>query len=570
MSGNGSAPRPTILIASPAPARREDLAEALRSRYGARYRVRTVAGLAEALSLTAETADGTGPALVIAEESLTDAHGAELLDAVAALSPATKGLLLTDRETGTAVRSLALPASSDLWADGLLPLVDELLLEWKLSRRRGPSGAVTVIGSPFSAGAYRVRDFLARNAVPFSTEDAPEDEPVVTVLPDGRRLTDPGLSRLALELGLTRPASRTAYDLVVVGGGPAGLAGAVYGACENLSVLLVEDDAPGGQAGSTSRIENYLGFPAGLTGSELAQRALTQARRMGVEWVSTRIATRLEPVPGGHLVHLDDGSRISGRAVLVTTGMQWRTLPVPGVERLTGAGIYFGSCLSEAKASAGQHVYMVGAGNSAGQAALHFAEHADSVTLLVREASARPQAMSAYLLDRIEADDRVELRCGTEVVEALGDTRLTGLRLRDNRTGEVEEVPAALLHVLIGSVPASAWLADVCARDSGGFLLTGPDVRQAAREDAGRLPLPWAEQRDPYLMETSLPGVFAAGDVRSGSVKRVGSAVGEGAVALQAALTHLRTTAPATTVDATDTVPASRAAGPQGAPTPAG
>ncbi|BFV56483.1 FAD-dependent oxidoreductase [Kitasatospora sp. CMC57] len=560
MTSSSSRPRPTVLVASADPALREDLADALRVRYDSRYRVRTVASLGEAVQLVADgtgQAQGGGLALAVTTEHLTDADGVEALEAVSALCPSAGGLLLLSGEqhrVGLPVRALALPDGPEQWEAEVLPVVDELLLDWKLSRRKGATSAVSVVGSLYSAPAYRIRDFLTRNAVPFTFVDTEPDAArgtgddaaadggsVTVVLADGRRLTDPGLSLLALELGLSRPASRTHYDLIVVGGGPAGLAGAVYGACENLDVLLVEDDAPGGQAGSTSRIENYLGFPAGLTGSELAQRALTQARRMGVEWVSTRVATALVPGPDGHTVHFDDGSRISARAVLVATGMQWRTLPVPGVERLTGAGVYFGSCLSEARASRGRHVYMIGAGNSAGQAALHFAEHADSVTLLVRDTSRRPKAMSAYLLDRIEENGRVELRTQTEVVETLGTTRLTGLRLRDTVTGAVEEVPASLLHVLIGSVPAGAWLADVCARDDAGFLLTGTDVRQAVHESADRLPRPWPEERDPFLMETSVPGVFAAGDVRAGSVKRVGSAVGEGAVALQAALTYLRT-----------------------------
>ncbi|MEV6770315.1 FAD-dependent oxidoreductase [Nocardia sp. NPDC051030] len=405
------------------------------------------------------------------------------------------------------------------------------------------SSRVVVLGHQHADKAFVVRDFLERNVVPYAWHDMNRSEParemaqrlgmsgdaaVTVVLPDCRVLHDPSLIDLALALDLTRPAKSDTYDLVIVGGGPAGLACGVYAGCEGMKVVMIEDDAPGGQAGSTSRIENYLGFPSGIGGAELARAALTQAKGFGVEWLSARVANRLGTDGDWRTVGLADGSVIRGRAVLIATGMQWRRHPAPGVDRFINAGVYYGSCLSEAATVAGEDVYMVGAGNSAGQAALAFARYARSVTMLVR--TAELDTMSHYLIERLKACPNISVRTRTEVVESLGDTSLTGLVLRDGVTGSTETVPAAALYLLIGATPCTEWCGDLIGRDDHGFVLTGTEV---VRDDRP-LAVPWSAARDPLLMETNVPGVFAAGDVRSGSVKRVGSAIGQGAVALQA------------------------------------
>ncbi len=405
------------------------------------------------------------------------------------------------------------------------------------------AGNVVVLGRQRADKAFVVRDFLERNVVPYAWHDMNRSEharvlaerlgmsgdvAVTVVLPDCRVLHDPSLIDLALALDLTCPAQSDTYDLVIVGGGPAGLACGVYAGCEGMGVVMIEDDAPGGQAGSTSRIENYLGFPTGVGGAELARRALTQAKGFGVEWLSARVANRLTIEGDWRAVELADGSVIRGRAVLIATGMQWRRHPAPGVDRFVNAGVYYGSCLSEAATVADEDVFMVGAGNSAGQAALAFAEYARSVTMLVRTADL--DTMSHYLVERIKACPNISVRTRTEVVESLGDTALAGLVLRDGVSGATETVPAAALYLLIGAKPSTEWCSDLIGCDDHGFVLTGSDV---LRNDQ-RLPIPWPAGRDPLLMETNVPGVFAAGDVRSGSVKRVGSAIGQGAVALQA------------------------------------
>jgi thioredoxin reductase (NADPH) len=551
--------RPVIVAVERNNLERDTLHAGLVERYGDRFRVVAVDGRAQATQELRQLREAdTLVALLVTEATVEGGSGIQLLEEVRERHPEARCVLLTDqRDLDVAVEAINrvhldryLVKPVEPLADRLYPALDDLLGEWY--DRHGDNGTgIQVIGHRFAAGSYEIKDFLTRNLVPFRWLDVDDPaghgraiagslglaEPYLTtvILGDGTVLTAPSLPDLAGAMSLTAPIKHDFYDVIVIGGGPAGLAAAVYTACEGRHVLVVEAEAPGGQAGSTSRIENYLGFPGGLNGSDLAQRALSQAMRFGVEWAETRIATQLAADGDYRFVTLDDGTRIGCNAVLVATGMKWRRLDVPGAAELVDAGVYYGACLTEALECAGEDVYMLGSGNSAGQAALYFAQTARSVTLLVREASLRQAAMSSYLADRIE-DSGITVVPHTEVAGVTGTDQLTAITLLDNQAGRTREVPASSLYVLIGSTPSSDWLEGTIGRDPAGFILTATDVRR----QHGQLPAPWPLTRDPLMMETSMPGVFAAGDVRAGSVKRIGSAVGEGAISVQAISEYLR------------------------------
>ena len=344
---------------------------------------------------------------------------------------------------------------------------------------------------------------------------------------DGACYKQPTITQIAEKLGLQTRADETFYDLVIVGAGPAGLAAAVYGASEGLKTLMIEREAPGGQAGTSSRIENYLGFPNGISGSDLARRALDQARRFGVEVLSPQEVVKVRIEGAYRIVTLSDGSEIGCHALLLAMGVSWRKLDVPGVERLTGAGVYYGAAMSEAMACKDEDVYLIGGANSAGQAAMFFSEHARTVTMVIRGESLA-KSMSQYLIDQIAATPNIKLLPFTNVVEAKGDTRLECLTLQNSQTGEKTTVPAASLFIFIGAEPMTDWLGDLVERDSKGFILSGPDLIRN-----GKRPANWPLERDPTLPETSVPGIFVAGDVRSGSVKRCAAGVGAGSTAVQ-------------------------------------
>ena len=351
------------------------------------------------------------------------------------------------------------------------------------------------------------------------------------MLPDGGRLEAPRVPEVAEALGLRRQAEAEFYDLAIVGGGPAGLAAAVYGASEGLRTVLIEREAPGGQAGTSSRIENYLGFPAGLSGADLARRAVAQARRFGVEILAPQEVCRLAIDGPYKRLALSDGGEVSCHALMLTVGVNWRKLPAPGAEALTDRGVYYGAAMTEAIGCSDEEVYIVGAGNSAGQAAMHFAEHAARVVMLVRGDSLG-KSMSHYLVERIEEHPKIDVRLHTEVAACHGEEHLAGLTLKDKSSGETEEVETGYLFVFIGAAPRTDWLDGVVARDARGFVFTGPDIPAHALDG-------WPLERAPFLLEASVPGVFAAGDVRHESVKRVASAVGEGSVAVHFMHRHL-------------------------------
>jgi thioredoxin reductase (NADPH) len=402
--------------------------------------------------------------------------------------------------------------------------------------------AITLLGTRGSPLAYAIRDFLHRSDVPFrwveltSDEDARAKAQVnsladprlpVCLFPDGTRFERPTIRQITEKLGWFKNPSRSEYDLAIYGAGPAGLSAAVYGASDGLKTVVIERSAVGGQAGSSPRIENYLGFPGGISGADLAERAREQAVRFGAEILLNREGVRGEFMPGKGIGHLADGTKIVARASICATGVQYRRLGLPNEERFFGAGVYYGAGASEAMLCGRQHVFVVGGGNSAGQAALHFCRYTDKVSIVVREDSLR-QSMSDYLIDRLRAAPQVEVLLNTEVVALHGDEILRGITLRNNRTGAERYTETSWLFLCLGGEPQTQWAAEVgIMRDSGGYLITGIDLR-----GDGVWPSNWTLERDPYPMETNVPGVFAAGDVRHGSIKRCASAVGEGAMAV--------------------------------------
>jgi thioredoxin reductase (NADPH) len=388
---------------------------------------------------------------------------------------------------------------------------------------------VTITGGRFDPVCGGLRRFLERNQITFEwlTPDAPEADHPLVRLDDGTLLRRPGPRELAVRLGLPTVPSTQLYDAVIIGGGPAGLAAAVYGASEGLRTLVVEREAPGGQAGTSSRIENYLGFPGGVSGDELARRALMQAKRLGAEILVTRSITRIDPATRELSLDSPDGNeRIRARTVVFATGVAWRRLAIEGVDRVIGKGVYYGAARSETVVAQGLDIHLIGAGNSAGQAALHFANHARKVTVLVRGGSLE-RSMSHYLVEQVRARSNIEVRLHAEVSAVQGDTQLTSIDIRDARTSEVSRHDCGGLFVFIGATAETEWLPAEVARDPNGYVLTGNDVVRAGR---------WRQDRDPYLLESSVPGMFACGDVRWGSVKRVAAAVGEGSMAI--ALIH--------------------------------
>src|SRR5271170_3760877 len=425
----------------------------------------------------------------------------------------------------------------------LFPAIDDLLADWNSTFRPLYEG-IRVLGTRWSNRSYELRDFLARNQVPYQWIDVelahtdpevrtlitslcPEAETLPLVLfPDGTRLAEPPLPTVADKVGLRTHALPDFYDLAIVGGGPAGLAAAVYGASEGLHTVMVEREAPGGQAGMSSRIENYLGFPTGLSGADLARRAVVQAQRFGVEILAQEVVGARAEGPY-RIIKLADGNEISCHALMIATGVQWRRLEAPGVDRLQGAGIYYGGGATEALSCKGENVYVVGGANSAGQAAMNFAKYAERVTILVRGESLS-STMSQYLIDQVKETPNIQLWAHASIAEAHGETHLEEITVLCSDTGKLERVPASAMFIFIGALPRTDWLAGILERDERGFLLTGPDLIRD-----GERPKGWTPDRDPFLLETNVPGLFAVGDVRHGSVKRVASGVGEGSVAVQ-------------------------------------
>jgi thioredoxin reductase (NADPH) len=525
----------------------EAVVQDLRRQYGNTYRVMRAAGGQAALDTLAQLKSRDEPvALIISDQRMPGITGVELLERARAIYPDARRVLLTAyADTEAAIRAINtarihyyLNKPWDPPEEKLYPVLNDLLEDWQAGYRPAFEG-LRIIGHRWSLNDFRVRNFLSRNHVPYRWLDAAaspeaakllEDRQLdagklpVLLFADGSVLVDPDLELLAGRVGLSVQAAQDFYDLIVIGAGPAGLAAAVYGASEGLRTLVLEPIAPGGQAGSSSRIENYLGFPSGITGADLGRRAHAQASRFGAEFVTQR-ATGMRIAGQYRFVQLADGREISSHCVLLAPGVQYRKLDIPDADRLTGCGIYYGAALVEARACQGEEVYIVGGANSAGQAALHFAKYAAKVTMLVR-GEGLSATMSKYLIDEISRTSNIVIEARTQVLEAIGNGRLEALRLR-GPAGD-RQVPATSLFVFIGAVPVTAWLPPCILRDEKGFVLAGADLRKE-----GKLPDVWRETREPLLLETSVPGVFVAGDVRHGSVKRVASAVGEGSIAVQ-------------------------------------
>jgi thioredoxin reductase (NADPH) len=525
----------------------------LRSQYGAEYRVISSDSPQGALDLlNGLKLRNDGVALLLADQRMPNMDGVGFLQAARQIFPGAKRALLTAYADTNAAIGAINQANIDYFflkpwdppSEHLYPQVDDLLEDWQASYHPAFQG-IRVLGTRWSPQCYELRDFLARSHVPYQWIDVegsandPEtkrlmealgpdaSELPVVLFPDGAKLLNSAPAQVAQKVGLRTRAETSFYDLAIIGGGPAGLAAAVYGASEGLHTVIVEREAPGGQAGMSSRIENYLGFPTGLSGGDLARRAVVQAKRFGVEILAPQSAVNMRTEGPYRILKLADDSEISCHALMIATGVQWRRLEAPGIDRLQGAGVYYGGGSTEALSCKGEIVYIVGGANSAGQAAMNFSKYAERVVILVRGDSLS-STMSQYLIDQIKETPNIQLWTHASVAEVHGDTHLEEVSVLCTDTNKVERVPASSMFIFIGALPRTDWLGNVILRDDRGFILTGPDLMQDRQRPKG-----WTPDRDPFLLETSVPGIFAVGDVRHGSVKRVASGVGEGSVAVQ-------------------------------------
>lgn len=549
--------KPVILTVDDEPEVLNAIERDLRKRYAATYRVVKLGSGAAALDTVHKLKQrNASVALFVCDERMPQMSGTELLAQAREVFPDARKVLLTayaDTEAAIAgINSVGLDhylmKPWDPPDERLYPVLDDLLEDWAASYRPLFQG-IRVAGIAWSPATHVVKDFLSRRQIPYEWIDVDQDDAMratvqglcpdglklpVVFFPDGDPLVEPTAEQLAERLGMQTRAAQPFYDLVVIGAGPSGLAAAVYGASEGLRTLLVEGDTEGGQAGTSSAIENYLGFPSGVSGADLARRASAQARRFGAELVSPRSVEAIKPGFPYHAVKLDDGTELSCYSLIVATGMEVRRLDVPGVAELMGAGIYYGAALSEAAACKGHEVFIIGGANSAGQAAMLFSRYAKNVTMVVRGDSLT-KSMSQYLVDRIEAAPNIHVLTHTQVQSVAGARNLETVTLV-GQDGSTQEHPANAMFIFIGAAPRSHVLRGVVELDDEGFVLCGPDLLHA-----GKRPKGWTAERDPFLLETSVQGIFAAGDVRHGSTKRVASAVGEGSSAVGMVHRHLAT-----------------------------
>ena len=543
-----SATRTAIVTVDDDPGVSRAVARDLRRRYGEQHRIVRAESAASALdALRQMKLRGDSVAVILADYRMPQMNGIEFLERAMDVYPAARRVLLTAyADTGAAIDAINvvdldhyLLKPWDPPEEKLYPVVDGLLEAWLEDDRR-PVPETKIVGHRWSARSSEVREFLARNQVPYRwySSDEPEGQRLldaagadglrlpVVITPDGEAMVEPADAELASRVGLATTPSKDFYDLIVIGGGPAGLGAAVYGASEGLRTVLVERTATGGQAGQSSRIENYLGFPDGVSGAQLTSRARRQATKFGAEVLTTRDVVGLEVNGSARTVRFADGTTIDAHTVILATGVSYRQLAAPGLDEMTGRGVYYGSALTEAAACSGQDVFIVGGANSAGQAAVYLARGAKSVTILVRGSSLE-RSMSYYLIQQIGDIPTISVRTCTEVVAAEGTDHLESLTLRDTSTGSTEIVSAQWLFLFIGAAPFTDWLDGVVVRDERGFVIAGPDL-----SIEGERPRGWELDRAPYHLETSVPGVFVAGDARAESAKRVASAVGEGAMAV--------------------------------------
>ncbi len=525
----------------------------LRSQYGSDYRVIGSDSPEAALDLLKQLKlRNDSVALLLADQRMPNMDGVGFLLEGMRIFPDAKRALLTAYADTSAAISAINEANINYFflkpwdppSEHLYPQLDDLLDDWKATYHPAFQG-IRVLGTRWSPKSYELRDFLARNRVPYQWIDVegaandpetkrllealgPEASSLPVVLfPDGTKLLESVPTEVAQKVGLRTRAQTDFYDLAIVGGGPAGLAAAVYGASEGLNTVIIEKEAPGGQAGMSSRIENYLGFPNGLSGGDLARRAVVQAQRFGVEILAPQEVVSARAEGPYRILKLADGAEISCHALMIASGVQWRRLEAPGIDRLQGAGVYYGGGATEALSCKGEIVYVVGGANSAGQAAMNFSKYADKVVMLLRGDSLS-STMSQYLIDQIKVTPNIQLWSHASIAEVHGDSHLEEVSVLCSDTSRVERVPASSLFIFIGALPRTDWLTGLIERDDRGFILTGPDLIRDGEHPKG-----WSLERDPFLLETNIPGIFAVGDVRHGSVKRVASGVGEGSVAVQ-------------------------------------
>jgi thioredoxin reductase (NADPH) len=544
--------KPVLLTVDDDPDVLQAIERDLRSRYSERYRILRAASANEALdTLHRLKSRNDAVALLLADQRMPELDGVGFLSQATELFPSAKRALLTAyADTNAAIEAINsarvhyfLLKPWDPPDQNLYPALDDMLNEF-MDSYHPPYEGIQLFGTRWSPKAYELRMFLAQNHLPYQWVDVEQSRTTdstavlhksdgiaetlpLMVFPDGTKFSEPTTADIAKKIGLRTHTDVEFYDLAIVGGGPAGLAAAVYGASEGLRTVMIEREAPGGQAGLSSRIENYLGFPAGLSGRDLARRAVVQATRFGVEILSPQEAAGVRIEGPYRIIEMADGSKVSCHALLLAMGVQWRSLGVPGEERLRGAGVYYGGGVTEAMACKGETVYVVGGANSAGQAAINFAGYAEKVVMIIRRESLEA-TMSQYLIDQIKKTPNIEIWPQTSVAEVHGDQHLEELSIHCSNTKTIDRVPAKSLFIYIGALPRTNWLGDLVQRDARGFILSGPDLMRD-----GKRPQGWSIDRDPSLLESSVPGIFVVGDVRHGSVKRVASGVGEGAVAIQ-------------------------------------
>ncbi|MCC7352617.1 MAG: FAD-dependent oxidoreductase [Anaerolineae bacterium] len=525
----------------------------LRRQYGKEYRIVSADSGAKALEVLKQLKQrNDAVALLLVDQRMPQMTGVEFLEQALTLFPDAKRALLTAyADTEAAIRAINqvrldyyLMKPWDPPEEHLYPVLQDLLDDWRATFRP-PFEGLRVVGHRWSSQAHQIKDFLSRNQIPYQWLDVELEEEArrlvasagppapqlpVVFFPDGSYLPQPAVAQVAEKTGLKTRAALPFYDLVIVGAGPAGLAAAVYGASEGLRTLVIDREAPGGQAGTSSRIENYLGFPAGLSGSDLARRAVAQAAKFGAEILTPQEVTHVRVEGPYRIVTLADGGQVSCHALLVATGVSYRKLDAPGIDALTGVGVYYGAAITEAASCRDKDVFVVGGGNSAGQGAMYLAKYARTVTMLVRGESLAA-TMSQYLIDQIAATEKIRVWTHCTVASVQGTGGLETVTIANGKTGAQETLPAAALFIFIGAAPRTDWVAEVVERDKYGFILTGPELTRG-----GRRPRGWTSEREPFFLEASVPGIFVAGDVRSQSIKRVASAVGEGAMAV--AFTH--------------------------------
>lgn len=542
--------KPAILTVDDDPEVLQAVARDLRRQYGDRFRIlRADSGNSALDAIKQLKLRNDTVALFLVDQRMPQMTGVEFIEQAREIFPEAKRVLLTAyADTEAAIRAIN-TADLDYYLlkpwdppeEKLYPVLDDLLDDWQATFHP-PFEGIRVVGDRWSPHSHRIKDFLARNQIPYRWLDVERDAEAeqligyteeekpklpLVLFSDGSHTSEPSNIQIAEKIGLQTQASNLFYDLVIIGGGPAGLAAAVYGASEGLRTVLIEREAPGGQAGTSSRIENYLGFPVGLSGGDLARRAVTQARRFGVEILNPQEAKSIRIENNYRLVTLSDGKEISSHAAILALGVAWRRLDVPGIDKLTGAGVYYGAAQAEALACADEDVYIVGGANSAGQAAMYFSRYARKVTMLVRGESLT-KSMSQYLIDQIAATDNIEVLTHSSVTEVIGETSLEALTIKNSLTGESKTVAATSLFIFIGATPRTDWLDGIIDRDPKGFILAGPDLPLKNGRPRG-----WNVDRDPFLLETNVPGIFTVGDVRYGSIKRVASGVGEGSICVQ-------------------------------------